>query len=86
MFYMILAILLVLFYIFLAPNNVRGTINLMVAVVAVVALFIFLMLAFLKILQVSSDIWVGFIVIFIGLWAMRDIYYLDKPSRKTVRK
>ncbi len=48
MFYLILAMLLVLFYIFAAPNNIRGTINLMVAVFVLVALFIALLLVFFK--------------------------------------
>jgi hypothetical protein len=51
--------LLVLFYILQRPNNIRGTINLMVAVFVLVALFIALLLAFLKVLEFSSHVWVA---------------------------
>ena len=82
MFYLILAMLLVLFYIFAAPNNIRGTINLMVAVFVLVALFIALLLAFLKVLEFSSHVWVTIIMFMIAFWAMWDIHHLDKPNTK----
>ena len=75
MFYLILAMLLVLFYIFAAPNNIRGTINLMVAVFVLVALFI-------KVLEFSSHVWVAIIMFMIAFWAMWDIHHLDKPNTK----
>ncbi len=83
MFYLILAIMLVLFYIFAAPNHIKGTINLMVAVFFLVGLCIALLLAFLKVLEFPSQVWLGLITVLIGLWAMRDIYCLDKdPGNK----
>ncbi|HFU3854591.1 TPA: DUF3165 family protein [Streptococcus suis] len=82
MFYLILAMLLVLLYIFAAPNNIRGTINLMVAVFVLVALFIALLLAFLKVLEFSSHVWVAIIMFMIAFWAMWDIHHLDKPNTK----
>ncbi|HFI0646321.1 TPA: DUF3165 family protein [Streptococcus suis] len=81
MFYLILAILLVLFYIFVAPKNVKGTINLILAVFLLVVLVIALILGFLKIMQFSTNFWLGLIMIFIGVWAMRDIYNLDSSPK-----
>lgn len=81
MFYLILAILLVLFYIFVAPKNVKGTINLILAVFLLVVLVIALILGFLKIMQFSTSFWLGLIMIFIGVWAMRDIHYLDSSPK-----
>ncbi|HFI0104259.1 TPA: DUF3165 family protein [Streptococcus suis] len=81
MFYLILAIMLVLFYIFVAPRYVKGTINLIVAVFLLVALVIALILVFLKIMQFSTNFWIGLVMILIGFWAMRDIYYLDKKTK-----
>ncbi len=46
MFYLILAIMLVLFYIFIAPSNIKGTMNLIAAVFLLVALAIALVLDF----------------------------------------
>ncbi|HFI0419243.1 TPA: DUF3165 family protein [Streptococcus suis] len=81
MFYLILAILLVLFYIFVAPKNVKGTINLILAVFLLVVLVIALILGFLKIMQFSTKFWVVLIMILIGLWAMRDIHNLDSSPK-----
>ena len=78
MFYLILAIMLVLFYIFIAPRNIKGTMNLIASVFLLVALAIALVLGFLRIMQFPKEIWVGLLMILIGFWAMRDIYYLDK--------
>lgn len=82
MFYLILAIMLVLFYIFVAPKNVKGTINLIVAVFLLVALFAALLLGFLKIMQFPSEVWIGLVLVLIGLWALRDIHYMDRESKK----
>ncbi|HFI2473358.1 TPA: DUF3165 family protein [Streptococcus suis] len=81
MFYLILAILLVLFYIFVAPKNVKGTINLILAVFLLVVLVIALILGFLKIMQFSTNFWVGLVMVLIGIWAMRDIHYLDSSPK-----
>ncbi|HFI0352609.1 TPA: DUF3165 family protein [Streptococcus suis] len=76
MFYLILAIMLALFYIFVVPKYVKGTINLIVAVFVLVLLLIALILGFLKMMQLSIEIWLGIVMVLIGLWAMRDIHYL----------
>ncbi|NRG68295.1 DUF3165 family protein [Streptococcus suis] len=81
MFYLILAILLALFYIFVVPKYVKGTINLIVAVFVLVLLLIALILGFLKMMQLSIEIWLGIVMVLIGLWAMRDIHYLERPSK-----
>lgn len=73
--------MLVLFYIFIAPRNIKGTMNLIAAVFLLVALAIALVLGFLRIMQFSKEIWVGLLMILIGFWAMRDIYYLDKKTK-----
>ncbi|HFI0113557.1 TPA: DUF3165 family protein [Streptococcus suis] len=82
MFYLILAIMLVLFYIFVAPKNVRGTMNIILAVFVLVLLSIALVFGFLKIMQLSTEVWVGMVIVLIGLWALWDIHYLDRPSKR----
>ncbi|HGA1494293.1 TPA: DUF3165 family protein [Streptococcus suis] len=82
MFYLILAIMLVLFYIFVAPKNVRGTINIILAVFVLVLLSIALVFGFLKIMQLSTEVWIGMVIVLIGLWALWDIHYLDRPSKR----
>ncbi|HEM6112178.1 TPA: DUF3165 family protein [Streptococcus suis] len=81
MFYLILAIMLALFYIFVAPKYVKGTINLIVAVFILVLLSIALILGFLKMMQLSIEILLGIAMVLIGLWAMRDIHNLDSSPK-----
>lgn len=81
MFYLIITIMIVLFYIFAAPDHIKGTMNLVASVFILVALVVALVLGFLRILQLPTELWVGAGTGFLGIWAMRDIYYLDKPSR-----
>ncbi|MBF0787383.1 MULTISPECIES: DUF3165 family protein [unclassified Streptococcus] len=81
MFYLIVAIMLVLFYIFVAPSNIKGTMNVVAAVFIVVGLLIALLLAFLKILQSPPEMWLVIGLIVVGLWAMRDIHFLDKSEK-----
>ncbi|HEM5489708.1 TPA: DUF3165 family protein [Streptococcus suis] len=82
MFYLILAIMLALFYIFVAPKYVKGTINLIVAVFILVLLSIALILGFLKMMQLSIEILLGIVMVLIGLWAMRDIHNLESSSKR----
>lgn len=82
MFYLIIAIILVLFYIFMAPNNVKGTMNLVASVFLLVILVITLFLGLLKVVQSPPEIWLGIIMSIVGLWAMRDIYLMDKKGIK----
>ncbi|MGT2716091.1 DUF3165 family protein [Streptococcus respiraculi] len=81
MFYLIVAIMLVLFYIFAAPSNIKGTMNVVAAVFIVVGLLIALLLGFLKVLQSPPEMWLVIGMVVVGLWAMRDIYFLDRPDK-----
>ncbi|NQG96889.1 DUF3165 family protein [Streptococcus suis] len=81
MFYLIIAIILVLFYLFVAPNNIKGTMNVVIAVFLIVILFAALLLGFLKIMAVSLEVWLGLAMVILGLLAMRDIYYLESKRK-----
>lgn len=85
MFYLIIAIMLVLFYIFAAPRNVKGTMNLVASVFLLVGLVVALLLGFLRVVQSPPEIWLCLSMIVIGLWAMRDIYLMPQ-SRRARRK
>lgn len=82
MFYLILGIMLLLFYIFAAPKNVKGTMNLVASVFFLVALVIALVLGFLRILQSPPEFWLCLVMMAIGLLAMRDIYFMDSPRKR----
>ena len=81
MFYLIIAIMLLLFYIFAAPRNVKGTMNLVASVFLLVGLVIVLIIGILKVVQSPPEIWLCIGMIVVGLWAMRDIYHMPRSAR-----
>ena len=80
MFYLILAIMLLLFYIFAAPRNIKGTMNLVASVFLLVGLVIVLLLGFLRVVQSPPEIWLCIGMIIVGGWAMRDIYFMPRAG------
>lgn len=81
MFYLIIAILLVLYYVFVAPKTVKNTMN-MISLVAIVAFLLVLAgMTFIKILQSPPEILVGLGMIVVGYYALRDVMRLSKKSR-----
>ncbi|MEY8699619.1 DUF3165 family protein [Streptococcus ferus] len=81
MFYLIIAILLVLYYVFVAPKTVKNTMN-MISLVAIVAFLLVLAgMTFIKILQSPPEIFVGLGMIVVGYYALRDVMRLSKKSR-----
>lgn len=81
MFYLIIGIMLLLFYIFAAPQNIKGTMNVVASVFLLVALVIALVLGFLHIVQSPPEIWLCLVMIVLGLWAMWDLYFMPQSSR-----
>lgn len=82
MFYLIIGIMLILFYIFVAPQNIKGTMNLVASVFLLVALIIGLILGLLKVVQTPPEIWLYIAMFILGIWAMRDLYTMPKAKRK----
>lgn len=80
MFYLIVAMMLVLFYLFAAPRNIKGTMNLVASVFVLVALLIAILLGLLRVVQSPPEIWIGLVMSFLGVWALWDIYHLDKST------
>ncbi len=80
MFYLILAIMLLLFYIFAAPRNIKGTMNLVASVFLLVGLVIVLLLGFLRVVQSLPEIWLCIGMIIVGGWAMCDIYFMPRAG------
>ena len=80
MFYLIIALMLVLFYIFAAPRNIKGTMNLVASVFLLVGLVIVLLLGFLRVVQSPSEIWLCMGMVIVGGWAMRDIYFMPRAG------
>ncbi|MBF7094575.1 DUF3165 family protein [Streptococcus sp. HF-1907] len=78
MFYLIIAILIALYYIFMAPKSVQSTLN-AIGVVGLIALLVVLsVMSFIKIIALPGEVFVGVIMIVIGSLAMRDVLRLPK--------
>lgn len=86
MFYLIIASMLLLFYIFAAPKNIRGTMNLVALVFLLVGLVIILVLGFLRVVQSPPEIWLCISMLVVGIWAMRDIYLMPKSDKLRIKK
>lgn len=80
MFYLLMGIIMVLFYLFAAPSTIKGTLNLVAMVFLLVALVIVLLLGVLRVVQSPPEIWIGLMMVLLGLWAMWDLYRM--PRRK----
>ena len=79
MFYLIFGILILLFYIFAAPQSIKGTLNVVVLVIALVAFIILLGLA---VFQLPSEFFVGIAMIGVAYFSLRDISKLSQKDRK----
>ena len=81
MFYLIFGILILLFYIFAAPQSIKGTLNVVVLVIALVA-FIILGLAVFQIFQLPSEFFIGIAMIGVAYFSLRDISKLSQKDKK----
>lgn len=82
MFYLIFGILILLFYIFATPQSIKGTLNVVVLVIALVAFIILLGLAVFQIFQLPSEFFVGIAMIGVAYFSLRDISKLSQKDRK----
>ena len=80
MFYLIFGILILLFYIFAAPQSIKGTLNIVTLVIAFVAFIILLGLAVFQIFQLPSEFFIG--IAMIGIAYLRDISKLSQKDKK----
>ena len=78
MVYFILGILILLFYLFMTPKSIRGTLNSVTMVVLIVS---FIVLACLAIFQIS-EFFVGALLAFVGYLALVDISKMTTKQKK----
>ena len=78
MVYLIIGILILLYYLFAAPQSIKGTFNVLSVVLALVLFIILLVLAAFQIFQMPGEIFVGVPMFALAYFALRDIARLDK--------
>ena len=77
MFYLIVAILIVSYYFFMAPKTIRSTFNM-------IGMLVLAAMSFVKIMQSPPEIFLGLAMVALGFFAIRDVYRL--PSKKDEKK
>ena len=83
MFYLIVAILIVSYYFFMAPTSIRNTLNTIGLVGATALLIVLAFMSFIKILQSPPEILLGFTMAICGFFAIRDVYQLPARAEKS---
>lgn len=84
MFYAIIAILLLMYYIFIAPKTIKNTMN-MISVVGIIAFLMVLAgMTFIRIIQSPPEIFIGIGMIIVGYYALKDVLHLrTRPATLT---
>ncbi|MCB4976748.1 DUF3165 family protein [Streptococcus mutans] len=81
MFYAIIAILLLMYYIFIAPKTIKNTMN-MISVVGIIAFLMVLAgMTFIRIIQSPPEIFIGIGMIIVGYYALKDVLHLRTRSK-----
>ena len=83
MFYLIVAILIVSYYFFMAPTSIRNTLNTIGLVGATALLIVLAIMSFIKILQSPPVFLLGFAMAIFGFFAIRDVYQLPARAEKS---
>lgn len=73
MFYLILAILIVIYYIFGAPKTIKSTLNAILLVGLVALLVVLAAMSFIKILELPQEIFVVIAMIGVAYITIKDI-------------
>ena len=83
MFYAIIAILLLMYYIFIAPKTIKNTMN-MISVVGIIAFLMVLAgMTFIRIIQSPPEIFIVIGMIIVGYYALKDVLHLrTRPKNK----
>lgn len=84
MVYLVLGILLLLLYVFATPESIKGTVNIVAMVCILVALLILLVLSFLKIFQLPTEIFLAIAMLILAYFGVRDITLM--PVKKSKRR
>ena len=81
MFYLIVALLIALYYFFMAPKTVRNTLNAIGLVGLVALLLVFSVMSFIKILQLPGELYIGLIMIPLGYTAFKETLNLSEKKK-----
>ena len=81
MTYLIVAILIILYYLFGAPKSVRNTMNMIVLVGILAILGVLATLTFFKILQSPAEVYVAVAMVILGYYTLKDLWQMPVKKR-----
>lgn len=78
MFYLIIAILIVLYYFFRAPKTIKNTLSIILVVGLIVLLLVLASMTFMKILQSPPELFIGIGMLVLAHRTLKDINNLSE--------
>ena len=82
MVYLIIGILLLVLYVFVTPQSIKGTVNVFVVIFALVALLILLVLSAFQIFQLPAEVFITIAMLFLIYFSLRDITLMSVNKSK----
>ena len=82
MVYLIIGILLLVLYVFVTPQSIKGTVNVFVVIFALVALLILLVLSAFQIFQLPAEVFITIAMLFLTYFSLRDITFMSVNKSK----
>lgn len=78
MFYLIIAILIILYYFFRAPKTIKNTLSIILMVGLIALLLVLASMTFMKILQSPPELFVGLGMLGLAYLTIKDINNLSE--------
>lgn len=82
MFYLLVGLLLGLYYIFVAPKTIKGTLNTVLVVGVIALLLVLAFLGVLKVMQSPPEVFVSIFMCGLGAYILRDVLQLRPKTPK----
>ncbi len=82
MVYLIISLLILLYYFFLAPATIKNTMGVILLVGLLALLMVLAALSFMTFLELPAEVFVVLGMIGIAYWSLRDVWRL-KPLNKS---
>lgn len=80
MFYLIIALMILGYYFFAAPKSIKNTLTLIFMVGLVGGFVVLAILSFTQLSQSPPEIFIGFLMTGVGIWALKDMLELSQKS------
>lgn len=82
MFYLLIGLLISLYYLFVAPESIRGTLNIVTLTLLLVAFLILFVLALFQIFELPGEFWVVVTMVPLTYFSLSDLHHLSQTTKK----